>query len=258
MSATRHLNTLFISCILALTTFVASAQHRAEQPWRLKANNGGKNYKDDFKNTDFSKIFTFTDEQYVYGFIGESYQRFQIKFISIKKDISTPDQYLVYGKSMVKGNVDDFNGKLTIKRIDKSPTISWGADDTYKNKGIKGEYMIYGEYRFDENKSQNHSGVFTGTFQTDFYVDKNGRAKYDDIDNISDSFTNNQFTGNWTSYDGKIKQRCNWGDYRIPDCGNLDIGAGEFSPGDEYVKNGWQEFRKNNKQTASKKAIWWK
>ena len=63
-------------------------------------------------------------------------------------------------------------------------------------------------------------------------------------------------------------KRCNWGDYRIPNCGDLDIGAGGFSPADKYLTNGWQNYRDANfggpETPKSKKAAtleyvrWWK
>jgi hypothetical protein len=35
---------------------------------------------------------------------------------------------------------------------------------------------------------------------------------------------------------------CNWGDYRIPDSGDLDNGAAEFCVNPKYQKNGWENF----------------
>jgi hypothetical protein len=35
---------------------------------------------------------------------------------------------------------------------------------------------------------------------------------------------------------------CNWGEIRIPFCGDLDGGAGEFIPNPKYVKNGWEDL----------------
>ena len=60
---------------------------------------------------------------------------------------------------------------------------------------------------------------------------------------------------------------CNWGDYRIPLCNDLDIGTGEFSPNPKYLKNGWSNYIKaysnNSNQKVSKEAQqienekWW-
>jgi hypothetical protein len=144
--------------------------------------------------------------------------------------------------------------------------ISYGVDDGYKNKGIKGRFVIKGTYIFAETKGQPHSGTFEGNFKTSFYLDKSNNIIYDDIDLDADGYTNNEFTGNWKMYDSNFTQRCNWGDFRVPNCGDLDIGAGEFSPNDKYLKYGWQPVRDayvGNKPSSklalmTEKAEWWK
>lgn len=50
------------------------------------------------------------------------------------------------------------------------------------------------------------------------------------------------FVGSWTSYKTNIAKKCNWGDYRIPDSSDLDIGTGEFSVNEKYVKNDWLSY----------------
>ena len=65
---------------------------------------------------------------------------------------------------------------------------------------------------------------------------------YDDTANEADPYRNNQFAGRYTPAPGGEKLRSNWGDFRIPDSGDLDQGAGEFSPADKYLKNGWDGY----------------
>ncbi|WP_260390444.1 hypothetical protein [Riemerella anatipestifer] len=67
-------------------------------------------------------------------------------------------------------------------------------------------------------------------------IDNKGQFRYDALNFFSDGFSNNQFVGSWTSYKTNITKRCNWGDYRIPESGDLDIGVGEFSVKDKYLK----------------------
>ncbi len=64
---------------------------------------------------------------------------------------------------------------------------------------------------------------------------------------INDSFSNNGFIGTWTSYKTNTSKKCNWGDYRIPDCGDLDSGTGEFMVSSKYIKNGWLEYMLEHK-----------
>ena len=179
-----------------------------------------------------------------------------------------PNVYLIYGKSMVKNNICAFHGVISISGIRKYKTMVYGADDEYKSKGIKGQYVILGSYRFSEDSTQAHAGIFKGHLQSNFYLDKSNRVRYDDISMVSDGYTNNQFVGTWTSYKNQLTKRCNWGDFRIPYSGDLDIGAGEFSPGGndgKYLPYGWQsrvDYFTSDSQSkqakATEEAKWWK
>ena len=259
--------------LLALTLFIslytiAQAQTEADRFKTKELTNDAfiaKEVKDQFKTSDFSKLWTITDNQFVYGFIGDERQRIYIKFIKVTKSPSKADEYEVFGKSMVKNNVCDFHGTITITNIRNAKITATGVDNEFKNKGIKGEYRAVSDYNFAENKSKPHSGIFKGSFKTDFYIDKNGKANYDDIEKESDSFSNNQFAGIWVAYNGKASKTCNWGDYRIPNSGDLDGGAGEFSPTDKYLKFGWQNLRDSYGNDAKSKLAkkqeavkWWK
>lgn len=214
-----------------------------------------KELKSDLIKHDFSKLLLHADNSMIYGFIGDNYQRIRVKIIRITKDSLSPDTYDVFGKTMVKTNIDDFNGTIKITNIRKLKNISYGVDDEYKNKGIKGEYIIIADYNFLENQEQPHSGMFKGILESDFYIDKNASVHYDDIESNADGYTNNQFVGEWVDYKTNLTKRCNWGDFRAPNSGNLDIGAGEFSPNDKYLKYGWQSIRDKNHKIEE--AKWW-
>lgn len=144
--------------------------------------------------------------------------------------------------------------------------MHWRVDDKYKSKGIKQEGIVVGEYHFAENRSQKFSGRFDGVFCSRWFIDRYGDLKYDDLEwDCSDSYCNNQFVGTWKSYDAEIPKTCNWGDSRIPQSGDLDIGTGEFYPNDKYVANGWQKLIDAwEKPDCDKKARqeeqrkWWK
>jgi hypothetical protein len=236
---------LMLSLLAFVSAHICMAQTEAGQFKNKELNNSGLNKKEvinQFSTTNFSLLWTKTSNEVVFGFIGDKYQRIKVKFITVKKTRKT-NSYAVAGKSMVKTNICDFKGTINITNIRRFNVIATGVDGIYKNKGIKGQFSIVGDYLFAETKGQSHSGVFKGSFTTDFYVDKNNKIVYDDIDINADGYTNNEFVGNWTMYDSNFTQRCNWGDYRIPNCGDLDIGAGEFSPNDKYLKNGWQIIR---------------
>jgi hypothetical protein len=250
---------LSLICLFLLFGFFVFAQKEATD---FKNKQLGNKYlaqielKGQLAKYDFSRLFTNSDNSVIYGFIGNNYQRIRIKLIRVTKDSLSPDTYHIYGKSMVKNNIDGFKGTIKISNIRKLKDMMYGADEEYKNKGIKGEYVILADYTFSENKGQNHSGVFKGVCESDFYLDKNSKVHYDDIEMNADGYTNNQFVGQWISYNSNIIKKCNWGDYRIPDSGQFDIGAGDFSPhgyDNKYLKNGWQNIDDQKAESAK----WW-
>ena len=59
---------------------------------------------------------------------------------------------------------------------------------------------------------------------------------------MADGFYNNQFVGTWTSYKTNSSKKCHWGDFRIPESGDLDSGDGEFIVNEKYAKNGWSNY----------------
>jgi len=256
-----------IALVLITNSILGFAQPEAEKfkhDQLVNKNLSAIELKSKLTKLDFSYLFTHADNSEVFGFIGDNYQRIRIKFISVFKVNSSTDTYMVFGKSMVKNSICTFRGTLKISNIRKFLSTSSGVDGMYKNKGIKGEYTMLGEYSLPENMDQKNSGVFNGVFQSNFYIDKYDHVKYDDIDLNADGYSNNQFVGQWNSYRKMLMKRCNWGDYRIPNSGDLDIGAGDFSPADKYLKVGWQSLRdsassSNNKiAKTTKETRWWK
>lgn len=207
---------------------------------------------------DVSNIWLHTKNAAVLGFIGDNYQRIRVKFLTVINTAS--NSYIVTGKTMVKDNKCSFSGTMIIDKI--TPSII-----EYENKIgqiVKQKvYLLTGQYTFKEDEYCSHAGVFRGTFRVSFYMDKYNKVRYNDLESYADGFSNNQFTGTWTAYGSKVAKKCNWGDYRIPQSGDLDGGAGEFSPGDKYLKYGWQSYRDadiNGDLKAKKyeQQEWWK
>lgn len=170
------------------------------------------------------------------GFIGENFQRFYIHFISVIQNQTDKLIYYVYGKTKLYDNICSFQGQIVIKEVriyveDEVPPFKTG--------------FISGTYTFFEDSKQKGSGKLTGTFTSNFYIDKKGRIKYETLTMIADGYCNNQFIGTWTGYKTNESKKCNWGDYRMPGCewqNGCDIGAGEFSIHDRYLKYGWESY----------------
>jgi hypothetical protein len=219
--------------------------------------------KDNLLKNDFSSLWTKNDNKITFGFIGANFQRLRIIIITTNKNKTNPDIYYITGKSMVKDYICQYNGIIQITQINIYQNMHFGVDDMYKDKGIKCEGILTARYKFIEDSSQINSGIFEGTLNSWWYIDKNGNIQYDNIASVSDTYCNNQFIGTWTSNKTKNKKVCNWGDYRIPFSGDLDIGAGEFSPDDKYLQYGWKTYRDaytNNNEEAKliEEKQWWK
>ncbi len=94
----------------------------------------------DVSKLDFAPVFAGATENHnTLGFIGSDYQRIQVKFISVIKNPDKPGQYLVYGKTMVKDNVCDFQGVLTVT---KAAYNSEQQDPQYKEGILEGTYLF--------------------------------------------------------------------------------------------------------------------
>jgi hypothetical protein len=205
--------------------------------YKLKASN----LVGEYKAYDFASLIQPKTE--FLGFIGRDYRRIRINFISVKKDPNS-QSYEIIGNSLVLNNKCDFTGIITIKQVREFKIFHYGVDEMFKDKGIKAQGLIIGDYSLKENKDQPHSGEFIGVMSIIWYIDKDGNLCYDKIDSYFDSFRNNQYVGIWKDYTTKNEKSCNWGEYRIPFSGDLDIGAGEFSPNEKYYDRGWKPTNK--------------
>lgn len=176
------------------------------------------------------------------GYIGNDFQRLFMRFASVAQDRNNPALYHVKGSSKVKETECGFEGTLTVQNIVKLDVMHWGVDDEYKDKGLKAEGFFSAHYQLREDCKQLHSGIFSGRMKLDWYIDRNDRLLYDAIENYSDGYSNNQYTGIWTAYGTGKSKTANWGEYRIPNSRELDNGAANFAPDQKYCSHGWDTF----------------
>ena len=234
-------------------------------------------FLDKMKNYDLSSVFnpdSITDdgnEKYkrpeILGYIDTDFQRFQIHFTSISKSKSNPHEYNVAGKTKVKNNICSFTGTITVvaATYDTSSLMTLIGFPKYKGGFITGQVLI------NEDKNQPFSGFIKGKLTTEIYFDDKGQIHYSALMLVADSFSNNQFEGNWTSYKSGKTKKCNWGDFRIPDSKGFDGGTGEFMPEEKYLDNGWRNYydylmindvNENEPKSIEVKRIeeteWWK
>jgi hypothetical protein len=198
-------------------------------------------FKSEFNQYDFSGLFLKTSSYNIFGVIGENMQRIQLKWISVSKDPNNPEDYHVYGKTKVKSNVCSFTGILKIRTI--RLYLSGVYDMPYRsaiNPKVIG--ILFCDYVLTEISNEKHTGVFQGISATEFYVN-NDTLFYNNLRHSADDMTNNQFVGTWTSHSTEESKICNWGDYRVPNVLNFDCGASEFSPCEDFLQYGWDDFK---------------
>ncbi len=250
---------VLFSC-LCLLSLHATAQRSGDLLKKEYLSNPGLDQQDivaDLIRHDLSVLFTKTPADRFLGFIGDEYQRIHVRFISVIRNHNNPSEYFLYGKSMVKGNVCDFQGTLTMTNA-----YRWQQSDVPDLK----QGILIGTYRLFENPQQRHVGTFSGTFVSKWYLDKGGVLHYDDLAAAADGYSNNQFAGIWRNYSGSSVRPCHWGDGRIPLSGDLDTGAGEFFPDKKYHVNGWTNYvnafggsgANSDAARAREKHPWWK
>ena len=239
-------NILTFNVLLFISALLAGQKIDYSEDWLSKLENpknksdilNPDNLIDKYELLDFSSLIKPNTE--FLGFIGNDYQRICISFTKVEKDLN-PRIYRISGNSEVLNNKCDFTGIIEVKQIREFKTLHFGVDENLKDKGIKVEGALIGNYKLQENRKQSHSGEFTGIMTLYWYIDKNGNLLYDDIRSYSDEYRNNQYIGIWKDYSTKKEKTCNWGEYRIPFSGDLDIGAAEFYPNKKYQDKGWNK-----------------
>lgn len=200
-----------------------------------------ENLKDKYSKYDFSSLIM--PKTKFLGYIGSKYRRIHVEYKSVKKNPNKSDEYITEGYTIVGSNKCDFKGNIKIEKIKELKSLKYGVDDIYKDSLMQAQGILIARYYLEENRNQNHVGVFKGIYTLYWYVDRFGKLRYDDIENFSDSYMNNQYTGTWTEYGKATSKICNWGEYRIPNSRALDGGAGEFHPKAEYIEFGWEDYK---------------
>jgi hypothetical protein len=236
----KNIALIFLSIVINGSLAIAQQKEewlkKLEEPASANDKLKAENKVDQYKAFDFSTLMVPKSE--FLGILDDHFRRIDVYYSSVVKSESDPLVYKVTGASVVYNNKCDFTGTITIKQIREFENLHYGIDEKYKGK-IKSEGILIGEYIFKEDPKQFHVGTFNGVVTLWWYLDKFGIMHYDDIQKYSDTFKNNQYVGTWTQYDKTGSKICNWGEYRIPFSGDLDIGAGEFTPDPKYKKMGW-------------------
>lgn len=209
------------------------------------------NLKAQLLRYDYSQLLMEND---FLGYIGNG-QRLYMHFDTIYKDPVKPQYYHVEGKSKVKQNLCSFTGGITIHSFVPNEE----SDSLVKRYHLKAQYQL------NEDVNQRGSGFFAGRLTSDFFIYRDSIC-FDEMEGGEDGYNNNQFEGRWTSYRTKISKKANFGIGRIPDSGNLDVGAAEFHVDPKKQHLGWESYTEafetetpeGQKAQAEEDREWWK
>ena len=180
-------------------------------------------------------IISYNTPEFI-GYIGRDYYKMDIRFNKVCK--LTNAKYAISGNSKVRNFVCPFSGTLEIIETRIFKNRDYGIDDEMKGKFDKRGCCV-ARFQLKESFTVKGGGVFKGYALFFWYTKKDGSLHIDDIDCYSDSYCNNLYSGIWTSYRSHRTKPCGWGQWRIPNCGDLDEGAAEFSVNPKYEANGW-------------------
>ncbi len=231
----RFWSALVVLAVWTFFTFATGAQSQAASPNEIDVTSK-------YATSDLIEFLKPRSD--FIGFIGVNYQRLQIVFTSLNRDASNPNVYRVTGYDVMKKHRCDFTGEVTVSRIVVGPPFNYDEEEGgYDTAGRKSQGSIEARYQLREDPIQKNAGVFEGTMSVDVYVDAKDKLIYDDLDASSDGYDNDRYIGTWTKYGPKlIRKTANWGEWRVPNSGDLDGGAGEFDPNDKYRRNGWDDY----------------
>lgn len=209
---------------------------------------------EELRNTDLSRVimpdtiliepdYDFQTEEYIFnekafvlrwfesiGYRGGDFQRFYIHYDSVR--FKGNGVYDVYGRTRYRDTIRLLSGMITLDSMRLHQA---------EHQPSTGEFgSLYGHYQFDEDEFSG-GGVMTGKMSIDF-VKINGRFYYNAFMLVADGYSNNQYEGVWTSKNLTRIEKCNWGDFRIPDSEGLGSGEAEFIPRDSCLDRGWQVY----------------
>lgn len=179
----------------------------------------------------------------IVGYRGPNYQRFDMRIFDAKKITQT--KYQVMGEAQCMQQKFSVRGVVILDSIGKIPqSYDYDFIEDFTPGYFKFPLAIgclYAHYEMAANDGARDIAKLEGK-SCYLVLDYEGKVYYDAFDFPSDGYRNNQYEGFWIDLVEGDTMVCNWGDGRIPNSHDMDIGAGEFSVDPKYRKYGWEDF----------------
>ncbi len=216
-----NINYLTILFLLLPFSLIGQDLSKDFEEWKNQPNN----YIILDDQVDLTSIIYLDSCSYV-GVFGANRHKFNMRFDLVKKVSTT--QYNVQGKSLLKGEICFFNGKMNIERIEFN---RYTSNELY--------LAAIGSYQFEEECEK--GGVFKGIFRIYFHYDIVTKKIYDD-NNTEEYNYSRGFVGNWIDSMNKNYYPCHFGLMRYPPeiGGDFDDGGGEPIINPKYRQYGWE------------------
>lgn len=158
------------------------------------------------------------------GFFGDNYQRFYIHWDTIYKQ--SPRIYRLEGRTRCK---DQYCNVYGITAIQNLKFFRWWCNE------------IQGQYALIALQNDSLVGKIQGEalyyFITDIITENDSIFYSTDL--VCDAQCGRKHRGVWIDLRTNDTLTCNWGDFRIPDSGDLNQGWGCFFVNKKYYDYGW-------------------
>lgn len=181
------------------------------------------------------------------GYRGDNYSKFDVHFLTVSK--ASAKQYDVNGLVRCEGVISRFSGYIVLDSLEENTDT--GEYDFLRPPYHVGRISAHYEFEVPSIVAKMYG---TSTYDV---LEINDGIYYDAIMLVADGYYNNQYEGVWSNLSGTDVMKCNWGDYRIPDSGSLDIGAGEFAVDEQFINNGWQLLDGTHWEEYERDCLWW-
>lgn len=177
------------------------------------------------------------------GYIGKNKKRLFIEFDKIERDYDDKNCYKVTGETTVfNGATRKFSGNFILKEQYVFNNDQLVSEEEFDISGQVHGFSIL-NFRLSENRKLSSTGIFEGIVLVRWYKDKAGKYQYDDFLFYKPRYANLIFLGTWQSFKTGNRSAVAWSHFRIPCSGDLDWGAGYFSPNPKYYQYGWEDYK---------------
>jgi hypothetical protein len=210
-----------------------------------------------FQNHRLDSIFVRENNYPVNGFYGEDRYRIEFLLTEAKRDEKDPSVYHIKGRNRHKKTITPFEGTIKFTKIRTFKDQNVDSSVVESMTKMDEMYAAEGVFELAEaDKTSPYSGLFKGTFNTEFYFGENKRPElwYYSSVGLPSGGGGYRFDGTWTSYTkpDMVKPVIFAEDlFRFANdiLKDFSMGEREVEINEKYHKFGWDHFWDNEE--------WW-